>query len=346
MTGKLQMNQGRPTAVVEYDGGSSGIDDQDEDYSFITDSQEDFDQDSDDDLRNNVFMEYSRYGGAAAPESARNATGRPAAQPQSIEQSRMAAAGRRSSGVTAAQSSMDSVAAPAKVVEVSREDFECHGMDMQAIQWNPTQLDAHSFREIRRKHYREFGASGASGATSAGRRGGGGAATVKTHDLSASVGGETTTARNNQYYRFNYTRLTERCTILHGQLRNLICAASKHDIFYAKGNSIIHWNPTISASGKSFIDFSRYPHSTPTIFRVAALFARYDALLAVGFFGEVCCKLLETSAAQPPQFSVISETNNSLNNYADICYRRSGGTCVCLCVCIVMHDSDLFAAPI
>jgi hypothetical protein len=126
------------------------------------------------------------------------------------------------------------------------------------------------------------------------------------------------------YYRFRYTRLAERCSILHAQLRNLLCSSSKHDIFYATQSHIIRqWNP-ITRQGRQLIDFSRLPGSSPTVFRVSALCARYDVLVVAGYFGEVACKLLETAAEEPPQFSIASCADNSLINYADICYTRSG----------------------
>ncbi|KAG0379594.1 hypothetical protein BGX24_012551 [Mortierella sp. AD032] len=47
----------------------------------------------------------------------------------------------------------------------------------------------------------------------------------------------------NEFYRFRYTDTNVHCSHQHPQLRNLVYATSKNDVYYLYDNSIQHWSP-------------------------------------------------------------------------------------------------------
>ncbi|KAF9084338.1 hypothetical protein BGX23_010598 [Mortierella sp. AD031] len=52
----------------------------------------------------------------------------------------------------------------------------------------------------------------------------------------------------NEFYRFRYTDTSVHCSHLHPQLRNLVYATSKNDVYYLYDNSIHHWSPQLRSS--------------------------------------------------------------------------------------------------
>ncbi|RCV08112.1 hypothetical protein SETIT_1G299900v2 [Setaria italica] len=109
------------------------------------------------------------------------------------------------------------------------------------------------------------------------------------------------TEKGGMYYEFKQNIRSIKSTILHYQLRNLVWATSKHDVYFLSNYSIHHWSalssvdtelmnveghvaPTEKHPGSLLEGFSKVQVST---------FAVKDNLLvAGGFQGEIICKHL------------------------------------------------------
>ncbi|KAF9286872.1 hypothetical protein BGZ68_002486 [Mortierella alpina] len=54
---------------------------------------------------------------------------------------------------------------------------------------------------------------------------------------------ETLDYNNNEFYRFRYTDTSYHCSYRHPQLRHLVCATSKNDVYYLYDNAVQQWSP-------------------------------------------------------------------------------------------------------
>jgi len=84
----------------------------------------------------------------------------------------------------------------------------------------------------------------------------------------------------NEFYRFRYTDTNVHCSHHHPQLRNLVYATSKNDVYYLHDNTIKHWSPQCRSSkavlGRPLKNLhSRVPHNITTM-------AAMDEYLMVG----------------------------------------------------------------
>ncbi|KAF9933612.1 hypothetical protein FBU30_005051 [Linnemannia zychae] len=84
----------------------------------------------------------------------------------------------------------------------------------------------------------------------------------------------------NEFYRFRYTDTNVHCSHRHPQLRNLVYATSKNDVYYLYDNSIQHWSPQCRSSrtilGRPLRNqHSRVPNGVTTM-------AAMDEFLMVG----------------------------------------------------------------
>ncbi|KAF9571848.1 hypothetical protein EC968_010576 [Mortierella alpina] len=59
---------------------------------------------------------------------------------------------------------------------------------------------------------------------------------------------ETLDYSHNEFYRFRYTDTSYHCSHRHPQLRHLVCATSKNDVYYLYNNAVQQWNPHLQES--------------------------------------------------------------------------------------------------
>lgn len=135
---------------------------------------------------------------------------------------------------------------------------------MQGIDWAPLSVNRSRFREMRKSSYVNYKSL----------------ASVSLHNPLKIL-------NRGNYYQFLYTNMHTKCEIAHFQLRNLVWATSKNDIYYAgmsdsieyAGESAIkHWNP-LTKKTKEIIS----PQSC-ALSRISTLCAKEGALIAGGTF--------------------------------------------------------------
>lgn len=110
------------------------------------------------------------------------------------------------------------------------------------------------------------------------------------------------TKKEGFYYEFHRNTRSVKSTILHFQLRNLVWATSKHDVYLMSHNSVIHWS-TLTSEKKQVLDVGghvapceKHPGNLLEGFnriQVSTLAVKNNLLVAGGFQGELICKYLQ-----------------------------------------------------
>ncbi|KAK3414597.1 hypothetical protein EUGRSUZ_H00461 [Eucalyptus grandis] len=104
------------------------------------------------------------------------------------------------------------------------------------------------------------------------------------------------------YYDFFYNTRVVKPTILHFQLRNLVWATSKHDVYLMSNYSVMHWS-SLTFNLKEILNFSGHVKPTEkhagTLLegfmqtQISTLAVKDNFLVAGGFQGEIFCKRLD-----------------------------------------------------
>ncbi|CAM8957537.1 unnamed protein product [Rhodiola kirilowii] len=187
------------------------------------------------------------------------------------------------------------------------------GRDIQGIPWERLSITREKYHKIRTEQYKNYENVPQSGAMA-----------VKECNFKHKDG---------EFYEFKRNSRSVKPTILHFQLRNLVCTTSKHDVYLMSGFSLLHWNaitsekhevlnclnlvaPTEKHSGSLLEGFTQTQVST---------FAVNDRLLvAGGLQGEIICKHLDR-----PGVSFCARTTfgeNAITNSVEIYQSHSGSS--------------------
>ncbi|RKO91846.1 WD40-repeat-containing domain protein [Blyttiomyces helicus] len=123
---------------------------------------------------------------------------------------------------------------------------------------------------------------------------------------------------DGRFYDFRYTRLKEKCSIVHFQLRNLLWATSKHDIFYTYGPAVKLWCP-ITKGSRTVLNLSQHDLSGT---KISTMAAKDNFLIVGGYGGEYVCRRLDGD----PMVHTGSVTvdPSGITNHLDIARSRSG----------------------
>lgn len=119
---------------------------------------------------------------------------------------------------------------------------------------------------------------------------------------------------NEEYYTFKSSKINEKCSIGHFQLRNLLWAANKNNIYYVYGNTVRQWSPQRQKSTQ-VIDLTTANQPGSVSLEITSMACAYGILFAGGFKGECVWKVVQDSCN-------INTTNESrsmgITNYTDI----------------------------
>ncbi|PON60180.1 WD repeat containing protein [Parasponia andersonii] len=135
------------------------------------------------------------------------------------------------------------------------------------------------------------------------------------------------------YYEFFYNTRLVKPTILHFQLRNLVWASSKHDVYLISNCSVMHWS-SLAGNLSEILNFAG--HVAPTEkhagsilegfsqTQISTLAVKDNFLVAGGFQGELICKRLDKQGV-----SFCTRTtydDNAITNAVEIYESLRGGT--------------------
>ncbi|MFS7989111.1 putative transcription factor WD40-like family [Helianthus anomalus] len=156
------------------------------------------------------------------------------------------------------------------------------GKDIQGIPWRGMRLTREQYRHGRLAQYENYEDVPLSGETADKRY--------------------KQTSKGDNYYEFFYNSRSVKPTFLHFQLRNMIWATSKHDVYVVSNDSIMHWS-SLSQNLTEILDFSGHVAPTEkhegswlegfTQTRISTLAVKDNFLVAGGSDGELVCKKLD-----------------------------------------------------
>lgn len=184
------------------------------------------------------------------------------------------------------------------------------GKDIQGIPWERLSITRERYRETRLEQYKNYENIPRSGEGS-----------VKECKI---------TKKGGMYYEFRRNSRSVKSTILHFQLRNLVWATSKHDVYLMSHFSVIHWS-SLTLNKSEVLNVSghvapceKHPGSLLEGFtqtQVSTLAVKDRLLVAGGFLGELICKNLDR-----PGVCFCSRTydDNAITNAVEIYYSPSG----------------------
>ncbi|XP_059632836.1 uncharacterized WD repeat-containing protein C2A9.03-like [Cornus florida] len=186
------------------------------------------------------------------------------------------------------------------------------GKDIQGIPWERLNITRESYRLTRLEQYRNYENIPLSG---------------EAVDKECKQ-----TEKGGIYYEFFHNTRLVNPTILHFQLRNLIWATSKHDVYLMSNYSVKHWS-SLSCKLSEVLNFSGHIAPTErhagsllegfTQTQISTLAVSGNFLVAGGFQGELTCKRLDK-----PGVSFCARTtyeDNAITNAVEIYDSPRGG---------------------
>ncbi|KHN09131.1 Putative WD repeat-containing protein C2A9.03 [Glycine soja] len=199
-----------------------------------------------------------------------------------------------------------------------------NGKDIQGIPWERLNYSRDKYRETRLKQYKNYQNF-----------------SLSPHHLHKEC---FQVQKGETFYDFFFNTRLVKSTIIHFQLRNLLWATSKHDVYLMQNYSVMHWSallqrskevlnvakpiiPTLTHPGFLAQPVSRVQISTMTV--------KENLMVAGGFQGELICKNLK----QPGVLfcGKITTDGNAITNAVDV-YRNPAGS---LRVITANNDSQL-----
>ncbi|GFY96428.1 transducin/WD40 repeat-like superfamily protein [Actinidia rufa] len=180
-----------------------------------------------------------------------------------------------------------------------------NGKDIQGIPWERLNFTRDKYRETRLKQYKNY------------------------ENLSCpreELGKKCKEVeKGHNFYDFQFNTRLVKSTIVHFQLRNLLWATSKHDVYLMQNHSVMHWSSVLRRStevlnvSKLIVPTLNYPGSlaqTLSRVQISTMAVKDNLLVAGGFHGELICKYLNQSGVAFSTKMVADE--NAITNAVDI----------------------------
>ncbi|XP_062192929.1 uncharacterized WD repeat-containing protein C2A9.03-like isoform X2 [Phragmites australis] len=185
------------------------------------------------------------------------------------------------------------------------------GKDIQGIPWERMSTTRDRYRRTRLKQYANFENIPNSGRTS--------------EKVCTPV------EKDELYYEFQHNTRSVKSTILHFQLRNLVWATTRHDVYLMSYYSVLHWS-ALSCEKQEVIDlhgrvapcekhqgnFSEGFYQT----QVSTMAVKNNLLVIGGFHGEIICKFLDREGISYCCNS--THDDNGITNSLEIFEKPSG----------------------
>ncbi|KXS15246.1 YVTN repeat-like/Quino protein amine dehydrogenase [Gonapodya prolifera JEL478] len=156
--------------------------------------------------------------------------------------------------------------------EVTDVDVDVFGLDIQAIDWSQLPWTRTEFRNTRIQGFQNY-------------------RNVELDPVQEALFQQSARSPLSRtpaaFYHFQHTRLRDHPAISHFQLRNLVCATSKNDVFFASPTTVRHITPHTQHASRPVIDLTE---SGRTAFRISTMCAAnvvgVGVAIAGGFSGE------------------------------------------------------------
>ncbi|KAF2296796.1 hypothetical protein GH714_002034 [Hevea brasiliensis] len=186
-----------------------------------------------------------------------------------------------------------------------------NGKDIQGIPWERLNFTRDKYREARLKQYKNY------------------------ENLSRSREGLDKEClqveKGKTFYDFQFNTRLVKSTIVHFQLRNLIWATSKHDVYLMQNYSVMHWS-SLLRRGKEVLNVAT--PIVPTMKRpgllsqslsrvqISTMAVKENLLVAGGFQGELICRYLNQPGVA--FCTKVTTDENAITNAVNIYHNHNG----------------------
>lgn len=195
------------------------------------------------------------------------------------------------------------------------------GKDIQGITWETMLLTRDEYRANRLKQYKNYVSF-----------------PYSAEDLEKVCN---QVKKDSTFYDFQFNTRLVQPVVSHFQLRNLVWATTKHDVYLVHNYSVTHWSSLLQR-GKEILNVSGdvVPSLKPlgcqsqpmAKIHISTMTMKENLMAAGGFKGELLCKRLNTHDVS--FCSKITDDENSITNLVDI-YRNSNGS-----TCLISANND------
>ncbi|KAI3465101.1 hypothetical protein Pfo_021764 [Paulownia fortunei] len=186
-----------------------------------------------------------------------------------------------------------------------------NGKDIQGIPWERLNFTREKYRESRLKQYKNYESLSRS-----------------REDLKKKC---KEVEKGHNFYDFQFNTRLVKSTIVHFQLRNLLWATSKHDVYLTQNYSIMHWSSLLRRGkevlnvAKPIVPTLKYPGclaQTLSRVQISTMTVKDNLMVAGGFQGELICKYLNQPGVA--FCTKLATDENAITNSVDIYCNPSG----------------------
>ncbi|XP_050265329.1 uncharacterized WD repeat-containing protein C2A9.03-like isoform X1 [Quercus robur] len=186
-----------------------------------------------------------------------------------------------------------------------------NGKDIQGIPWERLNFSRDEYRETRLKQYKNYENLSRS-----------------REDLDKEC---LQIEKGKTFYDFQFNTRLVKSTIVHFQLRNLLWATSKHDVYLMQNYSVMHWS-SLLRRGKEVLNVAK--PIVPTLthpgllsqslsrVQISTMAVKENFLVAGGFQGELICKNLNQPGVA--FCTKITTDENAITNAVDVYHNPNG----------------------
>ncbi|XP_066398125.1 uncharacterized WD repeat-containing protein C2A9.03-like [Miscanthus floridulus] len=186
-----------------------------------------------------------------------------------------------------------------------------NGKDMQGIPWESLNYGRDDYRRMRLKEYKNY------------------ESLSRSHELLDLECKQVD--RGSTFYDFCFNTRLVKSTIVHFQLRDLIWATSKHDVYTTQNYSVMHWSSLLQR-GEEVLNVANrvLPKKTvrgaQPLFRMqmSSIALKDNLLVAGGFRGELICKYVDQPGVA--FCTNLAEDKDSITNAVDVYESPNGST--------------------
>ncbi|AEE36064.1 unnamed protein product [Arabidopsis thaliana] len=186
-----------------------------------------------------------------------------------------------------------------------------NGKDIQGIPWESLNYTRDRYRENRLLHYKNFESLFRS-----------------REELDKEC---LQVEKGKNFYDFQFNTRLVKSTIAHFQLRNLVWATSKHDVYFMNNYSLMHWSSLLQR-GKEVLNVAKpivpsmkqHGSLSQSVSRVqiSTMAVKDDLIVAGGFQGELICKKI--NEPEVAFCTKLTSADNDITNSVDIYNAPSG----------------------
>ncbi|KAL4333473.1 hypothetical protein GQ457_07G023440 [Hibiscus cannabinus] len=186
-----------------------------------------------------------------------------------------------------------------------------NGKDIQGIPWERLNFTRDRYRQARVRQYRNY-------ENLFGSREG-----MEKECLQIEKG--------KSFYDFRFNTRLVKSTIVHFQLRNLLWATSKHDVYLMENYSVMHWSSLLRRGkevlnvAKPIVPSLKHPGSLSqqlSRVQISTMAVKENFMVAGGFQGELICKYLNQPGVA--FCTKLTTDDNAITNAVDVYCNPSG----------------------